>query len=109
MEHEVKRGWRQLANCKGTFSGYFVEGFKYRDESGESGWHTCSYRSNPISNPVHEFWVSGETFRDFEMEPPDESLNLNANIGGVAENLDRAETEAVLEAIRAWEEELRAT
>jgi hypothetical protein len=90
---------RQIAHSKGDFSGYFVEGFKYDVGNGVTGWHTTSYGSDPLRNPVRNYWVQDRTLYDFRLGLP----GAPSEIGPKIENYDPAEYGAVLEAIEEWE------
>ena len=77
----------------GTFGGYRVQGLKDLSEIQDVGWLVWSW---PKADPVHDFWISGTTF-----------YRVRAGVFKIIEGLNPAERDAVLEAIFAWEKELR--
>jgi hypothetical protein len=105
MEDGINRGWRQQGSFSGDFGRYTVQGFKYLSERGEIAWHSMSW---PKRDPVHTFWVSGETFYKVTVHPRGDVSNRQVvEIFGIIENVDPAERSAVLEAIQVWEKQLQ--
>ena len=93
MKDGVNSGGRQRVIFFGTFGGYAVQGLKDLNECEKVGWYVMSW---PRTDPVHDFWISGTTF-----------YRVRAETFEIVENIDPAERSAVLEAIQAWEKELK--
>jgi hypothetical protein len=94
--------WTRGEFHNGVFGGYIVYGFKYLGPNGQDGWHTTSW---PNANPIHDYWVVNSIFRHISMHIFDPQFgNRNSmKSGEIAEGVDDAERQAVLDAIQHWE------
>jgi hypothetical protein len=89
---KARQASREQRRFFGLFGGYCVDGLKDLTEIQDVGWLIWTW---PGGDPVHWFWVSGTTF-------------YKAPTLEVASNVKLTERNAVLEAIWAWERELRS-
>ena len=106
MEDGMNRGWQRGVSFTGMFSGYTVQGVKYRSDNNEVGWYIKSW---PMRDPIHDFWISGTTFYRVKVYPAGEvSSRQRVELYEIIDNLEARETSSVLEAIEAWEKELLA-
>ena len=94
--------WMREEFRKGAYDDFVVYGIRYRGPRGEAGWHTTSW---PNANPVHDFFVMDGEFHSFSgnLFDPQVGFRHSFFLGGIVEVAD-PEREAVLKAIRAWEE-----
>lgn len=94
--------WTREQFRKGAFDGFVVHGFRYRGPRGEIGWHTTSW---PNANPIHDYFVMDGDFHTFggNLFDPQFGYRHSFYLGGIVE-VEDAERQAVLKAIRAWEE-----
>lgn len=94
--------WTRDQFRKGVYGDYVVYGVCYRGPRGECGWHTTSW---PNANPIHDFFVMDEEFHAFggNLFDPQFGYRHSFHLGEIVD-VEEAERQAVLSAIRAWEE-----
>ena len=84
------------------FGEWTVYGFQYENGRGERGWHTTSWKRDPI----HDFWVQNGKFYEISIHyayrDGDEML---MQIYGEVSSVSPEEKKVVLDAIEKWEKQ----
>lgn len=96
--------WDQVDIRRGTFRRFTIQGTKYRNKHGTTGWHTTIWPES--GNPIHDFWVSGGEFHSLSIHY---SYNFTSThrveVNKIAGLIDPNEKAAILGALSSWDTE----